>query len=102
MSIADLPNVVIATDNNGGTYGFVIDEYSPIKVGVMWVKMQELINHINDLEQKLLSAEELLEAEDIKKADEALKRDKFVDIADLQEKINGKSGSELDPGININ
>ena len=53
MSIADLPNILTATDNKGGVFEFVVDEHDSAKIGIMWVKMQELINHINDLEEKL-------------------------------------------------
>lgn len=45
-------------------------------------KINELVDHINDLENKLLSAEERL---DIKEANEALKRGKFSNFADLKE-----------------
>ncbi len=63
-------------------------------------KVCELVDHINALEEKLLSAEERMEAEDIKEANKVLKRDKFVD---LPETFGGiPSGPELDPGININ
>lgn len=59
---------------------------------LMYAKILELVDHINDLEKKLLSAEERMEADDIKEADKALKRDKFVSIDEveknLEEKIN--------------
>ncbi len=58
MSIADLPKVLKATDNKGGVFEISLDDDDPIKVGILWVKMQELIDRINDLEEKLLSAEE--------------------------------------------
>lgn len=78
--IADLISIFMATDKSGRVYEYFVEDYSPIKVRVMWIKMQELINHVNNLEEKLLSAEERMEAEDIKKADEALKRNNFVDL----------------------
>ena len=58
MSIADLPTVLTAKDNKGGVYEILLDDDGPLKVGIMWAKMQELVDHINDLEKKLLSAEE--------------------------------------------
>jgi len=70
MGIADLPKILRATDNKGGNFEFAIDDYSKIKTGTMWVKMQELINHINILEEKLLNVEE---REGIKAANEAKK-----------------------------
>ena len=89
MSIADLPLVVTATDNEGGVYEITLDDDNPIKVGVIWAKMQELINHINNLEKKLLAGEERMEAEDIKEADAALKRNKFVSIDDIERELYG-------------
>ena len=80
MSIADLPKVLQAPDNQGGVYEILLDDDGPLKIGIMWCKMQELINHVNDLEQKLLSAEERMEAEDIKEANAALKKGKFISI----------------------
>ncbi len=88
MSIADLPNILTATDNEGGVFEFVVDEYDSVKIRVMWVKMQELVNHINDLEEKLLSAEERIETEDIEEANKALKRGKFG----IFDEVEGKSG----------
>ena len=76
----------------------MIESLAPISVGSIqhWeritylvlenrLKINEILQHINDLEQKLLSAEELLEAEDIKATDEALKKGKFVNFKDLPE-----------------
>ncbi len=57
-------------------------------------KINELVAHINILEQKLLSAEEREEAEDIRLAVEAIKRNKFIDFKEVEE--------ELGPGIQIN
>ncbi|KKL77408.1 hypothetical protein LCGC14_2035180 [marine sediment metagenome] len=90
MSIADLPNILTATDNEGGVFEFVVDEYDSVKIRVMWVKMQELVNHINDLEEKLLSAEERIETEDIEEANKALKRGKFG----IFDEVEGKSGRD--------
>ena len=95
MSIANLPTVLTATDNKGGVVEFVIAGTDDAKIGIMWIKMQELIYHINDLEEKLLSAEERMEAEDLKEANAALKRDKFIEF-----KTESEGG--LDSGININ
>ena len=47
---------------------------------VVMAKINELVDHVNDLEEKLLSAEERMEAEDIKKANKALKRGKFINL----------------------
>ncbi|KKL26560.1 hypothetical protein LCGC14_2394060 [marine sediment metagenome] len=58
MSIGDLPKVVTATDSNGRVYEITLDD-DPIKVGIIWAKVQELINCINNLEEKLLSGEEI-------------------------------------------
>ncbi len=52
MSVADLPNIFTAKDNLGQEYESVIEGNQAVKTGIMWVKMQELINHINDLENK--------------------------------------------------
>ncbi len=90
MSIADLPSILTATDNKSGVYEFTIDGQDSVKIGIMWVKIQELVNHINDLEEKLLSAEERMEAEDIKEANKALKRDKFVSIDEIDNKSENK------------
>ncbi len=53
MSIADLPSVLTATDNNGGVYEVLLEDDNPVKVGIMWAKMQELIDCVNNLEEKL-------------------------------------------------
>ena len=62
---------------------------------LMWTKINEIVQHINDLEEKLLSAEERMEAEDIKEANKALKRGKFVNFADLRETFGGLSEESL-------
>lgn len=75
-------------------------DYDVQTLGLVVCKLNEVIQHINDLEEKLLSAEERMEADDIKEANKALKRDEFVSIADLQKEINSrgpKSGSEPSP-----
>jgi hypothetical protein len=53
-------------------------------------KINELVDHINTLEEKLLSAEERMEAEDIKEANAALKRDKFVSIDEIEKNLEEK------------
>ena len=56
----------------------MIEELKPESAVIS--KINELVNHINDLEEKLLSAEEQMETEDIKEADAALKKGKFISI----------------------
>ncbi len=60
----------------------MIEELKPESAVIS--KINELVNHINDLEEKLLSAEEQMEAEDIKEADAALKKGKFTSIDDVK------------------
>ena len=99
MSIADLPTVLTAKDNKGGVYEILLDDDGPLKVGIMWAKMQELVDHINDLEKKLLAGEERMGAEDIKEADAAPKRNKFVSIDDIERELYG---DDPDQWKNIN
>ncbi len=74
MSIANLPRVALPASRER----------------LMWAKIMELVDHVNDLEAKLLSAEEQMEAEDIKEADAALKRDKFVSIDEVEKNLEDK------------
>ena len=53
-------------------------------------KINELVAHINDLEEKFAAAEEQMEVEDIKEADAALKRDKFISIDEVEKKLEDK------------
>jgi hypothetical protein len=60
--IDNLPGTLIITmrGTGGCEYDMDVRPETP-KVELLWVKVMELINHVNDLEEKLLSTEEIKE-----------------------------------------
>ena len=87
MKLEEIPQILMVQVPAGNYSVIEMPATTEQTIELLKSKLNEAICHINDLEQKLLSAEERMEAEDIKEADAALKRNKFVSMEDLEDKL---------------